>query len=75
MVITILAVLISFALGFFVAIKSVQLGLRWQIQTSHKQEPSIRNPVREAIQTARADGVDQYSKDQIAEWINGEAHK
>ena len=72
MVITIVAVLASFALGFFVAIKAVQLGLRWQIQTAQKQAPAIHNPVRDAIREAKADGVDQYSKDQIAEWINGE---
>lgn len=68
MVISIIAVLLAFVVGFFVAIKAVQLGLRWQVQIAHKQEPSINSP----IPPKQTKDASTYTKAQIDEWLNGE---
>lgn len=60
----------TLVVGFFV-LKSVQLGLRWQIQTTNKQEPELKNPIVEAVQAKKADELMEYSKQQMKEYFFG----
>jgi uncharacterized protein YneF (UPF0154 family) len=71
-----LSLLIAYLAGFFVAIKAVHLGLRWQIQTAEKKEPELHSPIQpivEAVQQKKADEINQYAKEQIQEWLFGES--
>lgn len=70
-----LSLLIAFLTGFFVAIKAVHLGLKWNIQTAEKKEPELKSvfsPVVEAVQNHKAERQAEYAQSQFAEWINGE---
>lgn len=64
-------ILLAFLAGFFCAIKAVQIGLRWQIQTNAKQEPTISNPVTEVIAENKAEKANQHTKEVINEWLYG----
>lgn len=71
-------VIVAFAVGAFVVIKSVQLGLRWQAQISKGNEPTLQSPIGSVLKKAE---TDKLFKQQIAaqkeaarlqdEWING----
>lgn len=55
----------------FLVLKSVQLGLKWQIQTAEKKEPELHSPIDkvvEAVQTKKAEEKAQYSIEQMREW-------
>lgn len=64
-------ILLAFLAGFFCAIKAVQIGLRWQIQTEVKQEPTLNNPVAEVIAENKAEKANQYTKEVLNEWLYG----
>lgn len=71
-----ISLLIAFLAGFFTAIKAVQLGLKWQIQTAEKKEPELHSPIQpivEAVQQRKTDEINQYAKEQIQEWLFGES--
>lgn len=66
--------LIAFLTGFFVAIKSVHLGLKWNVQTKENKEPELKSvfaPVVEAVQTHKQEQQIAYTQEQFNEWING----
>ena len=71
MVITIIGLLLAFLAGFFCAIKSVQLGLRWQIQTEQKQEPVLSNPITEVIENKQVEDANKATAQLVDEWLNG----
>ena len=71
MVITIIGLLLAFMAGFFFAIKSVQLGLRWQIQTEQKQEPVLSNPITEVIENKQVEDANKATAQLMDEWLNG----
>jgi hypothetical protein len=69
-----IALLLAFVTGFFIAIKSVQLGLKWQIQTAEKKEPELKTPIteiKEAVQQNKETKVQQYTAEQIQEYLYG----
>jgi hypothetical protein len=58
----------------FLVLKSVQLGLKWQIQTAQKQEPELKSPMSpivEVIQQNKANKINNYSTEQVEEWMYG----
>ena len=73
--IMIAGLLLAFVTGFFCAIKSVQVGLRWQMQAANKQEPvlnSVIAPITDVINQTKVDEANKYSKQQMYEWMHGE---
>jgi hypothetical protein len=71
-----ISLLIAYLAGFFTCLKAVQMGLRWQIQTSEKKEPELKGPIQpivEAVQQRKTDEINQYAKEQIQEWLFGES--
>lgn len=82
--ITTIVLLIAFSIAFisggFVALKSVQLGLRWQIQTTQQKPPEMEmpNPIQPIKEAAEAKQAKQAEKEQaniLAEWLNGPAEE
>lgn len=70
-----LSLLLAFIAGFFVAIKSVQLGLKWQIQTAEKKEPELKSPIQpivDTIQQNKADKANNNAQELVNEWLYGE---
>jgi hypothetical protein len=65
----------AFLAGFLVCLKAVQVGLRWQIQTSEKKEPELKGPVEkvvEAVQQKQATQANNLQKEIINEWLYGD---
>jgi hypothetical protein len=69
----IIALPVSIALTGFIVLKSVQLGLRWQIQTQSKQEPTleVRNPIVEAVKSTGARKQNAQMNEILDEYLNG----
>lgn len=55
----------------FLVLKSVQLGLRWQVQVAQKQEPTMENPVAEVIENKQVDKINQDTANMLDEYLNG----
>ncbi|MET3699522.1 hypothetical protein SAMN05877753_111160 [Bacillus oleivorans] len=72
-IVLLIAFTTAFVSGGYVALKSVQLGLRWQIQTSKQEEPTleIKNPIEPIIQTKNEEKVFQEQQLILDEWVNG----
>jgi hypothetical protein len=68
-----LSMALAFIAGVFCCLKSVQLGLKWQIQTSDKQTPTLEipNPIKEHTQAKQAEKQVQFTNDIMDEWLNG----
>lgn len=64
---------LAFIAGVFCSLKSVQLGLKWQIQTEENKEPTlaIPNPIKEHMQAKKAHKQVQFTNDVMDEWLNG----
>lgn len=67
--------LTAVVVGFFV-LKSVQLGLRWQIQTTHQKPPELHipnpiQPIVEAKQEKQAVKEEKEFQSLLDEWVNG----
>lgn len=56
----------------FLVFKSVQLGLRWQIETKQEAKPTLNNPVKEHIQEKKIEKEQQEIKNNINAWIYGD---
>ena len=67
----------SIALTGFIVLKSVQLGLRWQIQAIQKQEPTmeLKNPIQPIVEQKQTEKQEQYVNQVIDEWLNGSKEK
>lgn len=67
---------LAFIAGVFCALKSVQIGLRWNIQVQKTEQPTMAdNPIQtvvEAVQQGKAEKANEYTKNQIKEWMFGE---
>jgi hypothetical protein len=75
--VTILLVLcipvIAIVTGFLV-FKSVQLGLRWQIETKKEQEPTLNSPIQpivEKVEQKQAEKQENETASIFNEWVNG----
>jgi hypothetical protein len=58
-----ISLLVSFLAGFLVAIKSVQLGLKWQIQTADKKEPELRGPIAPIVEAMQENKTAEANKE------------
>lgn len=68
-------ILLGFALGSFITIKSIQIGLRWQIQAKQEQKPTVSNPItdiKQAVENKKVvkDIIEQQNV--VKEWLYGE---
>lgn len=73
MVTIIIGMALAFMAGVFCSLQSVRLGLKWQIQTTAKQEPTltIPNPIKEHREAKRATTAQQQTSSIMDEWLNG----
>jgi hypothetical protein len=70
-----ISLLLAFVTGFLVAIKSVQLGLKWQIQTAKQEQPELQSPIQpfvEAVQQKQTAQANNLQKEVIKEWLYGD---
>ena len=73
MVILMISSLISFCLGGFIAVKCLQIGLRWKLQLDDKKTPVFeKNLVQKAIEKKEKAKEQEKSKSIFDEWVNGE---
>jgi len=63
-----LAVIISFALGAFIGVKSVQLGLKYQMQIQKGVEPTL-SPIRDVIDDITSTQNAKQANNETAEMI------
>jgi hypothetical protein len=65
-IVLIIGLLLAFVTGFFVALKSMQIGLRWNIQIANKQEPELHSPIAPIVEvvqtTAQQKAVEKVNK-------------
>lgn len=64
---------VSIALTGFLVLKSVQLGLKWQMQAEKKQDPTltIPNPIKEHTEAKEAVKQAEFTNNIMSEWLNG----
>jgi hypothetical protein len=64
---------VSIALTGFLVLKSVQLGLKWQIQTSEKEKPEMKipNPIKEQKEQKQTVKQVAFTADILDEYLNG----
>jgi hypothetical protein len=57
----------------FLVLKSVQLGLRWQLQTTKQEPPTleIKNPISEIVQNTHTHKQEKEQSNILNEWLNG----
>lgn len=68
----IICIPVAILLTGIITLKSVQLGLRWQLQASEKQEPIMHNPIVEAAQQKKDEKAREEAKTFIEEVLYGE---
>lgn len=68
----IIAIPITAIVVGFLTLKSVQLGLKWQVQTANKQEPELKTPIVSAVQEHRAAANVEQNNELMKEWMFGE---
>jgi hypothetical protein len=73
MVTIIIGMALAFIAGVFCSLQSVRLGLKWQIQTTAKQEPTltIPNPIKEHREAKRASTAHQQTANILDEYLHG----
>jgi hypothetical protein len=65
--------LTALVVGFLV-LKSVQLGLRWQIETKQEQQPTLNTPIQPIIEKVEQKQAEKQEKEVNSifnEWVNG----
>lgn len=74
MVTIILAIIlpISIAITGFLVWKSVQLGLRWQVEVRHEKPPTMEKPQNPLEPLQQAKQIKQQESI-LDEWVNGES--
>jgi hypothetical protein len=57
----------------FLTLKAVQLGLRWQIQTTKQEQPTleVKNPIQPIIDAKKTDKQEQQFQTILDEYLNG----
>lgn len=75
MVILMISNLISFCLGGFIAVKCIQLGLRWKIQLENKKEPETdKSIIQKVIEKREIKKETEDRQSLVDEWLNGDKH-
>jgi hypothetical protein len=67
----------ALVVGFFV-LKSVQMGLRWQVEVKHEQKPTMESPVQPIFEAKAEKEELEATKEQesiINDWIYGADEK
>ncbi len=73
MVILCISNLLCFALGGFLTVKCIQLGLRWKIQLENKKEPEIeKNIIQKVIEKREVKKETDDRQSLVDEWLNGD---
>jgi hypothetical protein len=65
--------LTAIVVGFLV-LKSVQLGLRWQMETKQEQQPTLNTPIQPIIEKVEQKQAEKQEKEVSSifnEWVNG----
>lgn len=71
-ILLIICIPVSIALTGFIVLKSVQLGLRWQIQGKEKQRPTMeKNPIQTILEQKEAKKEAGGVNEVLDEWLNG----
>jgi hypothetical protein len=72
-----LCIPLAFIAGGFVAFKGVQLGLKWQIQTTKQETPTleIKNPIQPIVEQKQAFKQGKEMQNILDEWVNGAEEK
>ena len=68
----IICIPVAILLTGIIVLKSVQLGLRWNMQVAEKQEPIMHNPIVEAVQVKKDEKSRDEAKSYIEEVLYGE---
>lgn len=68
----IICIPVAILLTGIIVLKSVQLGLRWNMQVAEKQEPIMHNPIAEAVQAKNDEKARDEAKTFIEEVLYGE---
>jgi len=68
----IICIPVAILLTGIIVLKSVQLGLRWNMQVAEKQEPIMHNPIVEAVQAKKDEKSRDEAKSYIEEVLYGE---
>jgi hypothetical protein len=58
----------------FLVLKSVQLGLRWQMETKQEQQPTLKTPIHPIIEKVEQKQAEKQEKEVNSifnEWVNG----
>jgi len=71
----IICIPVAILLTGIIVLKSVQLGLRWNMQVAEKQEPIMHNPIAEAVQAKNDEKARDEAKTFIEEVLYGERSK
>lgn len=71
----IICIPVAILLTGIIVLKSVQLGLRWNMQVAEKQEPIMHNPIAEAVQAKKDEKARDEAKTFIEEVLYGERSK
>jgi len=69
-----ITIIVAFMCGFFVAVFCIMKGLNWKMGIEQGKSPTMDNPIKpivDAIQTKQADKANQYSTEQVNEWLYG----
>jgi hypothetical protein len=68
-----LCIPLAFIAGGFVAFKGVQLGLKWQMQTTKQETPTleIKNPIQPFVEQKQAVKQEKTMQNILDEWVNG----
>lgn len=61
-IILIIGLLLAFVTGFFSAIKAVNLGLKWQMQTKEGKEPELRSPISQVVEAVHDKKTEEINK-------------
>lgn len=62
---------VSIAITGFLVLKSVQLGLRWQIEAKEKKPPTMNDPVKQFVEQKKEDKQAEETENIMSEWLNG----
>jgi hypothetical protein len=68
-----LCIPLAFVAGGFIAFKGVQLGLKWQIQTTKQETPTleIKNPIQPFVEQKQVVKQEKAMQNILDEWVNG----
>ena len=67
----IICIPVTTLIGGFLVLKAVQLGLRWNIQSENKEQPTLNNPVVDAVAQSVVVKRNKKATNVMSEWFFG----